>query len=188
MGSYAAIADVSTSLLEVLKAGLIDQENPEMSLVSDEDVGLWAPDDENGPVPVTLTLYRVAEHSTEKNAAQQAVGTTTFRPPPLSLELHYLLTTYPDSNSSAEDPHLLLGRAMQILHDNRVIDDDGEETYVSLNPLSMEELADIWSTVTEASFHPSVSYVVSPVTIESTREDSTQRVLERRIGEAGDSE
>ena len=77
---------------------------------------------------------------------------------------------------------------MQILHDNRVIDDDGEETYVSLNPLSMEELADIWSTVTEASFHPSVSYVVSPVTIESTREDSTQRVLERRIGEAGDSE
>lgn len=189
MGGYAAISDVSTALLRALETGMVDPTHPEMSLITDDEIGLASPDDAGDlGLRLTLYLYRVSENGHEKNETRQEIGTEHDKRPPLALDLYYLLTAYPGTDGEEADPHLLLGRAMQVLHDDSLLEGD-EKSYVSIYPQSMDEMADIWNTFQDESFQPSVSYLVSPVFIDSTREESVQRVVERRIGdaEAGDS-
>lgn len=193
MGGYSAVSDVSNDLVDVLKEGMIDPGPPEVTIVEAGEVGLASPD-EPGSLRLTLYLYRVAESSHSKNADRREVSATHYRRPPLVLDLYYLLTAHPanggDGGAEPQDPHLILGRAMQILHDNTVLEggEDGERAYVSMYPQSMEELADVWNTFQNESFLLSVSYLVGPVVIESTTEERVHRVVERRIGRPGAEE
>jgi hypothetical protein len=47
-----------------------------------------------------------------------------------------------------------------------------------MNPQSMEEVLDVWNTFGETPYHPSVSYLVSPVLVASTRSEGTTPVAE----------
>lgn len=190
MGGYSAVSDVSNELVDVLKEGMVDPGPPEVTIVEAGEVGLASPDDP-GSLRLTLYLYRVVESSHSKNANRREVDATHYRRPPLVLDLYYLLTAHPASGGNGgvepQDPHLILGRAMQVLHDSTVLEGSGdeEEAYVSMYPQSMEELADVWNTFQHESFLLSVSYLVGPVVIESTTEERVHRVVERRIGRSG---
>ena len=48
-----------------------------------------------------------------------------------------------------------------------------------MTPQGVDELTNIWNTFRETSFEPSVSYLVSPVVIDSERERTITRVRER---------
>lgn len=186
MARYSAISDVSKTLVTALKDGMVDPGPPEVTLIESGEVGLASPDDAvDLDLRLTLYLYRISENSHLKNARHQEIDATRHKRPPLTLDLYYLLTAHPaaDGDNGQIDPHLVLGRAMQVLHDRSVIEEfDGEEeAYLSIYPQSMDEMGNIWSAFQDESFHPSVSYLVTPVVIESAKEEPVQRVVERRI-------
>lgn len=142
---------------------------------------------------VNLFLFRVSESPFLKNDdLPGAAGNGRYGHPPLSLELHYLLTVYGSTANGDffdETPaHRLLGSAMGILHDHAVITDSlvtrrppagapvldaslrGERDRIklTLQPLVLEDLSNMW-TALELSYRLSVGYEVSVVRIESRR-------------------
>lgn len=133
----------------------------------------------NGPW-VNLFLYRVAESAELKN--QDLPGATapmSLGHPPLSLDLHYLVTAEgadPDDTRAAQR---VLGDAMLTLHDTPIIPKDDplldpglhgevEHLSVTLEGPQMETLTNLWTAAT-APYRLSASYKVTVVQLESQR-------------------
>jgi Pvc16 N-terminal domain len=178
MSSYTAIRAVSTTLRSLLRGEM------------------------NAPVPVTLMppdvqpttatgqrlnlyLYLVTENGYLKN--QEILGEGhpgTYGHPPLSLNLHYLMTAYGPTDAT-DDPDLatqeILGDAMRVLQDFAIVtrdspyldpalQDEFERVKVTLQPASLEEFAKIWTAIPQANFRCSVAYNVSVIQIESQQQ------------------
>lgn len=204
MASDSAITDVGLTLIEVLRDRMGDLVDPdEIALASPGTIG-------NGnEARLTLFLYRITENADLKNARRQAIDPTTagdppfHRPSPLALDLYYLLTAHPatgggDETERSGQQHLVLGRAMQVLHDNAILrgselkdslaydPEEGrpeEEVRITVEPTdspAMDDLVNLWGTFPDQPFQPSLSYLVSPVRIDSKREIPIGRVVEKQ--------
>ncbi len=176
-----AIGEVTVAIRNLLKQGL----------GNDYEVSLYSPwenfGDDKG---VNLFLYKVKENAQWKNMDWPGDRKNPKGIPksPLSLELFYLLTPYAKKETppTADEASALrvLGAAMQILHENPVLNDvhnsffdadnnahfseslrdSYEKIKISLNPIDMEEMSKIWS-MGEVAYRLSVSYRVSLVQI-----------------------
>lgn len=193
MGSYSAIADASETLVELLRDRIAEREDAvgidrgAIGLVSPADVGA------DSDVRLSLHCYAIEENSVMKNADRQVLADDSRRDPPLSLDLQYLLTAYPagggnDESAAVLDQQRLLGLAMQIFNDNAIVGGDdlqgslGEDDprlHLSLEPEDSYDLATIWTAFGDTPLYPSVSYHVSPVTIESTVTEEVSPVQQR---------
>lgn len=153
---------------------------------------------------VNLFLYRVTENGSLKN--QELPGRTSsngYGHPPLSVDLHYLLTAY--GSTAIDDDfvdetraHHLLGSAMRVLHDYPVITDDlrtvrapvgqpildsgllgeFERVKLSLDQMSLDDLSKVWTALT-LPYRASAAYKITVVQVESRRPTrSTQLVGE----------
>jgi hypothetical protein len=189
MSRYSAIADVSQTLTEILREGLKDfvERRQEIALASPNTIG------NQEDIRLTLYLYNVSENADLKNTRKHQTSVDTAKEPPLALDLYYLLTAHSISNgdrtvSGTNDQQRILGRAIQVLQDNSVLRGSvlrgslvgGEDIHVTMYPRSIDELTGIWSTFTETPYEPSVSYLVTPVVIESEREHPIARVHTQR--------
>lgn len=197
MAGYSAIADAGEAIVGMLRDRMDD-------LVDRNEVALASPGSTgtNDDARLTVYLYRVSENAHLINTGRQPVGHDQVRRPPLALDLYYLLTAHSPGGNSDEtaktrEQHAVLGRALQVMREDPVLRGsdlrgslaDGSElriSRVSMNEQSMDELVSIWNTFGETPFQPSVSYLVSPVIIETTEEEPVQRVVERRLGSNGD--
>lgn len=186
MASYSAIADVSETLVELLRDSVTERvvsiDRSAVALVSPADVT------DESDVRLGLYLYDLGQNSSFPSAEKREVETDRRRDPPLALDAHYLLTAYP--SASAEDPSTkalaqqrLLGLGMQVLHDNAVIDlprqsdtDEQRQLTISLESGSRDRQQGLWTTFQETPYQPSVSYHVQPVLIGSRREETFSRV------------
>jgi hypothetical protein len=165
-----AIGMVSESLQDLLLG--------EWSLEPEPIVTILRPDETADDRRVNLFLYRVTENAFLKNRDWQPEhgSPDTLVPPPLSLNLSYLVTAY-----APNDPHTgnataqeLLGEAMRVVHENPVVPDEYlaaglkdavEQLRIVHVPLPLEELSRIWGSF--SPFRVSASYEVSVVEIES---------------------
>jgi len=129
---------------------------------------------------VNLLLYRVDVNVAWRNQtlpSQTKPGESG--PPPLALDLEYLITAY--GEEEREDiAHFILGRAMRFLHDFPMIPRDRlklalpeanvhdqiERVKITQRPLSVEELSKLW-TVFQTQYQVSAAYVVTVVLIDS---------------------
>jgi hypothetical protein len=106
---------------------------------------------------------------------------------PLVLDLYYLLTVYLNGTSDSSqisDMHVVLGRAMQILHDNAILKGltlhgglkgSNSEFRITQNPISLEDMTKIRTAFPDNTQKVSVAYLVSPVFIDSTRSSTVTR-------------
>ena len=202
MGNALAIAAVTAVLKDLLNNGLIDHNitgavggNVTVSALPPDRV--FAPGAQEGN-QLNLFLYQVAPNVGWRNVGlpsrDERGGRLTN--PPLALDLHYLLTAY-----GAEDLHaeVLLGYAMQLLHETPVLTRQSIRTALQPSPvngsilppalqaLSASELADQVEqikivatalnseemsklwTALQARYRPTAAYHVSVVMIESQR-------------------
>ena len=182
MSEYTVIYDITHTILNLLKAntgGLLQQDH--ISDASPAD----ATDD---TLPsLSLFLYQVTENRHLKNQGMQETNTGALRYPPLSLNLYYLLTAYA---SSRETEHQIAGRAMQILHDNAIVrgsllqgslSGTFEEIVVLMNPIPLEDMNKLWSMFGSKPYRLSITYQVSTALIDSSRERSGDRVIQRSL-------
>jgi hypothetical protein len=131
---------------------------------------------------LNLFLYQALPNPAFRNTPPPRAarpGETT--PPPLALNLYYLLTAY-GRNSDDVLGHRLLGRAMSLLHDQTALapaeleaallgnDLHQQVERVSIAPhtLALEEMSKLWS-MSQTQYRLSVGYEVSVVLIDSTR-------------------
>lgn len=118
MGNALAIAAVSAVLKDLLNNGLIDAQ-----LSTDVTVRVGPPPSVNGtsvPTQLNLFLYHVSPNlgwRNERLPGRNSQGDRIANPP-LALDLHYLLTAYGAEEFEAE---ILLGYAMQVLHENAIL-------------------------------------------------------------------
>lgn len=177
------IADVGTSLLKLLREKMTPDPIPQPELI-----GLASPVDK-GDYYLSLFLYSVIENGDNRRNEMIARGANEIQYPPLAVDLHYLLTVQSPAElqTRALDEHRILGRAMQVLYDNSVLRgsltvgtlaDQGEEVRIVKQAVSGEAMINMWNFA-DTPYRLSVSYVVGPVYIDSTRIRTTKRVLER---------
>jgi hypothetical protein len=182
MSDFTVIQDIGMTLKHLL------EKNIASSLVSPDKIKLESPN-KVGNVSereLSIFLFKVEENPYLKNQAMQNVNHTTLKYFPLSLDLCYLIT--PFANDRSEE-HLILGKVMQIFHDHAILkvpvlrgdlEGTSQEFRVTLYSLPYEEVFQLWQSFSEKSFSLSVCYKVTPVEIDSTREISANRVVEKQ--------
>ena len=144
---------------------------------------------------MSLWLYQVSPNEHLRN--QPFVRRATPGPPPnddlqlyppLALNLFYLLTPSIQDAGGASDQladQQVLGRAMQVFHDqsilhmpNRQTPETAHELHLSLAPRTIDELAQVWEAM-QQPYRLSVCYEVRAVRVDSERRLSGGRVIER---------
>ncbi len=191
MSAYAnAIADIGETLISLLQEGLSEEVQDKNSII------LYSPGEilvGNAPsIRLCLFLYQVFENSLMKNREMERINEEKLRYPGLILDLHYMMIPYestqePNLTDRTVSDHRVLGRAMQIFHDNAVLRDpvlkgglagSGQEFRLVLNPVPIDEMTKIWQAFQTKPFRPAVCYTVTPVVIESAREQYSKRVTQ----------
>ena len=132
------------------------------------------------PPILNLFLYRITESAGLKNQDLPGMaGPLSLGRPPLSLELHYLITATGLDPNDDRGAHRVLGDAMLTLHDHPIIAKDdplldpalqnaAELITVTMEQLDTEELSKIWTAAT-APVRLCTGYKVTVVQLESTR-------------------
>lgn len=181
MSDFRALAAVSSSIRNLLDA--------EMELQA--SVSIARPDVDIEGITgnrVNLFLYKVDENASLKNMDLPGRGHPgAYGRPPLSLDLHYLVTAYGGDKEEDLEVLELLGDAMRVLHSHPIIlganldtaiRNEVEHIKLYLEPLSLEELTKIWSATTKP-MRLSASYLVTVVQIENLQ----PRKFPRSVGE-----
>lgn len=173
MADFSGIQAVT----ETLRRLLLDRMQEHAALT---DVTTSSPDRDDTPDGpwVNLFLYRITENAELKNQDLPGRGgPLSLGRPPLSVNLHYLVTTTGLDSADTRGAHRVLGDVMLTLHDHPIIAKDDpvldpglqqevELLKITLEPLSAEELSNIW-TATTAPYRLSVAYRVTVVQLES---------------------
>jgi len=148
---------------------------------------------------VNLFLYHVEHSAAWRNMdIPGALKNGETGHPPLGLNLYYLITAYGQDKNEIIG-HLLLGKAMAILHDHPLFSRDEiraafsasllqnqvERVRITPQPISLDEVSKLW-TGFQSQYKLSVAYQVNVVLIESKRPAKTPLpVLMRGIGDRG---
>ncbi|RTE09469.1 DUF4255 domain-containing protein [Paenibacillus whitsoniae] len=182
MGNYSVIADVSASLIKLLRENMTPDPIPQPEMI-----GLASPVDK-GDFYLSLFLFNVRESGANRQTHMVSRGTDQIQFPPMVVDLSYLLTVQSPAElqSRALDEHRILGRAMQVLYDNSILRgsqtvgtlaEQDEEVRIVMEPFKGESLTNLWNFA-DTPYRLSVSYTVGPVYIDSTRIKTTKRVTE----------
>lgn len=183
MSVSTSIGLVSESLRRLLTG--------KMSILPAVNVTLLSPDDAKTDRKINLFLYKIQENPFLKNADWQIKrgDAGSIIPPPLSLNLYYLMTPYApnDPQNGQSTAHKILGDAMRVFYEHPVVPSDyldtaiksaGEEVRIMLNTLDLEELSKIWNTFKQP-FRLSVLYEISVVQIDPLPE--SEKSLATRV-------
>ncbi len=186
MSNYTVIGDVSETLQKLLEddpwTGISPK--PMISLKSPKEII----NESGNPNKVLIFLYQITENIFLRNERTQIIDNNRILQPPLFLELFYIVTTY--SNDAAQEKYIL-GKVMQIFFNNPVLSGSilqgslsgsNNEIKIIFNPLSLDDLTKIWGTFQDVPYKLSVSYMVTPVIIDSSIEMSAQRVISKEMG------
>jgi len=188
MSASTAIGMVSESLRELLVG--------EMTITPTVPVTIMAPDESGGGNRrVNLFLYKAQENPSLKNLDWQVKSGEPGQlvPPPLSLNLFYLMTPYAqnDPQTGNSTAHEILGDAMRVFYENPIVSQDylvdglldaRHQIKIMLNTLDLEEMSRVWNTFTQP-FRLSVLYEVSVVQIDMLTE--SERAMANRVRQVG---
>jgi hypothetical protein len=187
MSSSTAIGMVSESLQNLLEG--------EWSIDLEVGVTLLSPDDVGTGSRINLFLYKIQENATLKNMDWQVRRDDPSRlvPPPLALNLFYLMTPYApkDSLTGNVPAHEILGEAMRVFNEHPIIPDeylvDGlqdarEQVKIMLKPLDLDELSQVWKTFSQP-FRLSVLYEISVVQLDML--PAAERIMAERVRQIG---
>lgn len=188
MSEFTVVGDVGETLKKLLEddpwTGIAPK--PEVTFKSPKEIK----DDGGSTNKVSLFLYQIYENPHLRNEEPLRVNDSHLRTPPQVLDLLYLVTPYSDDKTQEK---YILGKVMQIFYDNAALGGtvlqgglagSDEEIKLIFNPITLDDLTKIWSAFQDVAYRLSVSYLVTPVKIDSTRQTGMQRVLSKEMNHA----
>lgn len=164
-------------------SSVIEQVGRSLKHLLEETQGIkvtFQPPDGNTNISrINLFLYKIEENPFLKNLDWRVKADDPAKavPPPLSLNLFYLMTAYapPQGENGDLAAHEVLAKAMQVFYDNQLIEKSDlvdnlknavEQIKIMLIPIDLNELGQLWGTFSQP-FRLSVAYEVSVIQIES---------------------
>jgi Pvc16 N-terminal domain/IPT/TIG domain len=187
MSVSSALGLVSASLRNLLLG--------EMQLTPAVPVTIMAPDEPGGDQRINLFLYKIEENPFLKNEewTLKPGNSNQLVPPPLSLNLFYLMTPYAknDPQTGNATAHEILGEAMRVFYENPVIPQNHleadlktarEEFKIVYSALDPEELSRLWTTFAQP-FRLSVRYQISTVQLDML--PAQEKPLPKRVRSIG---
>jgi hypothetical protein len=191
VGDHGAIADAGETIVDLLRDRMADLVN------DDKQIVLASPVDDDLQQKVRLTVYLFDVDRTGHSQSGERRGSVADDA--LALDLKYLLTAHPGQRTSSTttttetlNEHKMLGRAMQVLHDNAIVRGpdlrgslaDGDEVLeLSVLPETTDTVVNVWNTFEGEPYRPSVSYLATPVTIEPREPAGGERVTDATFKE-----
>jgi Pvc16 N-terminal domain len=187
MANLFAIHSVGSSLAIFLKNTypeiLRSQHSCEFKLISS---GELAQMEDSESTMLSLYLHRVTLNEHLRHEMQ--LNDTRYRAPPLSLDLHFLMTIW---SQSALTEQLILAWAMRQLHLHQVLDlsalspeagwGAAEQVQVIPIDLNTEEIMRIWDAL-KPTYRLSVAYVARVVQIAADDVEQFHPVVATRFG------
>lgn len=185
MSKYTAIADVSAALVELLRANLVPE-----PIMNPAQIDLCFPY-EKGDLLLGVYLYEVRNSESVRVTNKINVNVSEQQYPPVHLSLYYMITAFSASDLKfrAMDDYKILGRVMQTLYDNAVIDlkklNANDQSLIQnirlemLNPDS-DERGRLWA-FPNLPYRLSLFYKAGPVEIESTKYRTVKRIVDMKI-------
>ncbi len=163
MSTALAIAGVTAVLRDLLNDGLVNHDVTSV-LGSSVTVSVLAPDRVVPPnageaSQINLFLYLVTPNLGWRNEAlpsRDASGRLRLANPPLALDLHYLLSVYSGGDLHAE---ILLGYAMQLLHEMPVLTREAIRTALNPSPDTGANLPTALRALADAGLEDQVELV-----------------------------
>lgn len=162
MSNALAIASVSAVLKDLLNNGIIDND-VSGAVGGNVTVSVLPPDrimtEENGePTQLNLYLYKVAPNNSWRSAGLPTRDGNGERManPPLALDLFYLLTSFGSEEYHAE---ILLGYAMQIMHEHPVLTRNAIRRALQTSPLDNTILPPAFQSLTASDLADQVSLI-----------------------------
>ena len=182
---YTAISDVGDSIIKLLREHLVPE-----PIDKKENIGLCSPA-EKGDFQLTLYLYNIEESGEFRQTEMIKLTDGNLQYPAISFNLYYLLTAYSTAElkSKASDEHKILGRAIQVLHDNAILTgndlsgslkNSNQDIRIQVKNLTYDEMMRIWN-FSNIPYNLSIAYRVGPILIDSTRIKETKRVIDSKI-------
>jgi hypothetical protein len=187
VSGYTIILEVSKFLRRTLWNGFKDDTTLTQHISEEGAIVLLNPADASSDKNnrrLSLWLYQVQENPYMRNQTPSRIPQQddTVQFPPLALNLFYLLTP---STNSMEGDQMVLGRSMQILHDNALLllesteqEGSAEELHLNMCQRDLRELAEVWEAL-QQPYRLSVCYEVRVTRIDSQRTQKTGRIVER---------
>ncbi len=187
MSDFTVIGDIGETLKKLLEddpwTGFLPTQKPEITFKSPKEIK----DDGGSTNKVSVFLYQILENPYLKNEEPQRIDDTHLQSPPQFLDLLYLVTPYSDDKTQEK---IIMGKVMQIFFDNTVLtgtvlqgalSGTDEEIKLFFNPVSLDDLTKIWSAFQEVAYRLSISYMVTPIMIDSTHQLGMQRVVSKEM-------
>lgn len=187
MSNHTIIADFSNALVELLRNQLQDV------LPNANAITLCSPADQ-GDALLGVYLYDIT--TTKDFFGNMIPLDSSHRQfPSTFFALHYMLTAYSSGESRYRgiEEQRILGKAMQVLHDNQNIDTSSfldkqnpAVPNIHIDPLLLdfESKARIWSAL-QLPWKTSLFYKAEPLEMESAKRQKIQRVTSINFGEKG---
>lgn len=193
MPTYSAIQEAGTTLVDLIWNYMKDdrQINPSI-LKSKTDIRVDSISNMENSGQLTLFLYRVESNSQMRNHPRDLRNNGNnghiLVQPPLPLDLYYLVIPH---TPTVEKDHVLLGKVIQTFYDHSVLDDtdlrgslkgSGQKLRIVPEPFDTEEINKLWALFKEHDYRLSVSYMLTPIKLDSKRQESTHLVEEKVLG------
>jgi hypothetical protein len=186
VSEYAALREASRALSGLLRERFLADAQLDPLFGAGHVISLKSPREMRGGQPpevgLSIWLYAIDRNEFLLNRPPERVATDRLRSPPIPVNLHYLLTPITDD---VESEQLILGKVLQVLHDDPVIAVDPtrpelrDELRISFEPLDLESVTRIWNALDE-SYQLCASYLVQVVRVDSAEEPTlTTPVLEK---------
>lgn len=185
------IADAGNTMITLLRNGLSqlsdDPNTMEKSIILSSPNEISAGDEPR----LCLYLYQIMESPYLKNLPVETINESSMDCPGITLDLYYMLIPYESQSISNKTERALemqgiLGKSMQIFHDNQIIRDPlltgtlagkGLSLRLSLNPVSIDDTVKIWQAISKP-YKPSIYYMATPVVINSDKVIQINKVEE----------
>lgn len=183
MTSYGVIADFCDELVRILRKGLV----PDL-VKNESQIGIVSPA-EKGDIIVGIYVYLVNENNVNRLNDFVTISDNIRRYPPVAINLNFMITCYGNGTgpNKAIQEYGVIGRIIQILNDNKVIeklnseyDNLGNEILLNRLNLEVDEQIKLWSLFDEP-YRLTLFYEASTLFIESEKIVETRRVKEAQF-------
>lgn len=183
---YSVISEVSKLLRRTLWEGFDGDVDITTHVPNIDAIVLMNPADaaQQNDHRISLWLYQVQQNEFLRNPPPVRLPNDDLQFPALAINLFYLLTAHTNSD---EGDQLVLGRSLQIFHDNGILllesaeePGRGEELKIMMSHRDLRELAEVWEAL-QQPYRLSVCYEVRVPRIDSLRVIGADRIGERRF-------
>jgi hypothetical protein len=186
MADYSILADVSATLLTVLRENLCPD-----PIASPESIALASPNDKNSDFQLGLYLFELRDLNEYRTSTSTVSPGGIKKSPPRPYNLRYMLFVNNKAQmaAGAELEQRILGRAIQTVMDHSTLNlavrspelpEDEQGCSVALLEQSFEEKTKIWSSLS-MPYQLAVFLEASPVLVSSRREERVSRVVSTEI-------